>query len=213
MQIACRNRRTIGERDLSDRCIGRLAQPQISCFAINRYRMAKPAHSHAQYDVDHIVTWSTPVREAGEVVTHYAKAALRCPCGRRDRSIEPGHFRSCDSRLLIERLDPGQERRHQILAGKIARRQIGNICPERGVYRSTEKRVEERRERWICHEIRQCAILRRLSVIEDVLLVEADDQFIHQGHTETRHLNESTAVERGPLIRRGRIIDACLRQT
>ena len=99
---------------------------------------------------------------------------------------------------LVEALDAGQERRHQIAAREVVRRLHAGAA---------EEDLEQLGQRRVGHVARERRVLGRRRRVEEVLVAQADDDFVDERRAEARDLRARTrpvaaAARRGRRARR-----------
>ena len=118
--------RTIRKSNGAGRCIFRTADTEIDAFTVRTQRqvMTQHAHCNAQRDVDYVVAWTTAIRKASKVSAGNTEGALLGTRRRRDCCVQAQHLAGCNVGELVNTRKSSQERSNQVIARKVARRQI-----------------------------------------------------------------------------------------
>ena len=190
VEVRRTDRRAIGERRESDRCVRGFAEAEVDVIAADRERVAQAAHHDAKRDVDDVIARPAAVREAREIAARNTERALLR--GRWSRAIAVLRRIISDGVtfcLLVDARETGQERRDQVDPRQVRRREVRDVRPQRRIDRVAEQHVEQRRQRGIRHVGGELPVVARLAGIEAVLVGQSDHDFIDERVGEPRDLD------------------------
>ena len=142
------------------------------------------AHDHSQRDVHDVITRTASIgepsqvclggveRTLGEAGDHAHVVLLGDGCGC-DGGVEPLHF--ADRTIGVESRDARGERGDKVVAGRFRR---GNAKQD----------IDQRGQGGMCDVIHELQVILGFAGIETVLVLQADDDLVNEGHGETGKL-------------------------